>query len=546
MKNEITSLVITAVFLRILHSGSDVQYVSNGLTHNTCHYILYANVSRNHRVMKYIFKYASIPLVMFLLCVPGIQTSYAESIRKPVWAGQFYPDSKIALEKQIQELTQKAKETGFNPPAGKSLKAIIMPHAGYIYSGLTAAHASLAIPNNQFTKVILLGPDHRIGFENCAISNVTAYRTPLGVIPLHKDAANLRRESSLFTSIPASDTIEHSLEVILPFLQYYLSAFELVPIVVGYTKNTDRIASALHPLIDNQTLLVVSSDLSHFLPYKEAVRKDKETINMILNKKTTELAKSNLRACGITPIAILLKLAIQNDWQPVLIHYSNSGDTAGNKSKVVGYAAIAFYADTLNSAIETQSSRMNPQHGQTLLKLARHTIMKKLDMKIKTSESASLDAALTDNIFQMQSGTFVTLSIDGNLRGCIGNITPNGTISESVQRNAINAAFHDPRFGPLTSTEFKKVHIEVSILSDPKPLLYKNSTDLISKLRPNMDGVIINKDGLSATFLPQVWSQLPDPNLFLSHLCTKAGLQSNAWEKGPLDVFTYQVQYFEE
>jgi len=495
--------------------------------------------------MKYIIKYVFILLTFFVL-FPGIHISHAESIRKPVWAGQFYPALKTELEKQIQELTEKAKKTPFHPPAGKSLKAIIMPHAGYIYAGLTAAHVSLAIKNTPFAKVILLGPDHRIGFENCAISDVTAYQTPLGLVPIHKDAAKLRRESSLFTSIPASDTIEHSLEVPLPFLQQYLSTFELVPIVVGYPKSIDRIASAISPIVDNQTLIVVSSDLSHFLPYKDAVHKDHETIDMILNKKSAQLAKSNLRACGIAPILILLNLANQYDWQPVLIHYSNSGDTTGDKSKVVGYAAIAFYGNNPASHIQDNVNSISEDQGKTLLKLARHTIMKALDININASEATSLGSALKQDIFQTEKGTFVTLTINGNLRGCIGNISPHGTLLESVKRNATYAAFHDPRFEPLTAKEFKKVHIEVSILTEPKPLQYKNSADLISKLRPNIDGVIIQKDRASATFLPQVWRQLPDPHLFLSHLCRKAGLHPDTWEKSPLDVFTYQVQYFEE
>ncbi|MBW2364976.1 MAG: AmmeMemoRadiSam system protein A [Deltaproteobacteria bacterium] len=189
---------------------------------------------------------------------------------------------------------------------------------------------------------------------------------------------------------------------------------------------------------------------------------------------------------------------------------------------------------------------MKQEHGQVLVQLAKHTIMKYLDMKIKKTETASLNSALKNDIFQTQRGTFVTLSINGMLRGCIGNITPHGAIGESVKRNAISAAFHDPRFEPLTLKEFKNIHIEVSVLTDPKPLKYKNSTELISKLRPNIDGVIIKKDMASATFLPQVWRQLPNPEIFLSHLCRKAGLQPNAWQKSPLDVLIYQVQYFEE
>lgn len=498
--------------------------------------------------MIHICKYSFISLVFFLFCYSFVFTpiSLAESIRKPVWAGKFYPDSEAELRQTIQELTQKAQKTPFHPPPNNKLKAIIIPHAGYIYSGFTAAHVSIALKNQSFSKVILMGPDHRIGFENCAISDVDAYQTPLGRIPLHPDAQKLRNISFMFTSNPASDSQEHSLEVILPFLQYYLTSFKLVPIVVGHPRNIDQLASSIESIMDSNTLLVISSDLSHFLPYKEAVHTDTGTIQMILNKEFGKLSKSRRRACGIIPIATLLSLAIKNNWQPKLIHYSNSGDTAGDKSKVVGYAAIAFYTDQASSTAKGHLLTMSQDQGKALVRLARHTLMKKFDMKIKPSDAESLKSSLDSEVFRAERGIFVTLTIDNNLRGCIGNITPQGSIAESVQRNAMNAAFHDPRFSPMTKKEFKKAHIEVSILTEPKLLTYKNSADLIAKLRPNIDGVIIRKDMTSATFLPQVWDQLPTAEIFLSHLCRKAGLSPNTWEKSTLNVYTYQVQYFEE
>jgi AmmeMemoRadiSam system protein A len=143
-------------------------------------------------------------------------------------------------------------------------------------------------------------------------------------------------------------------------------------------------------------------------------------------------------------------------------------------------------------------------------------------------------------------GTFVTLKIDGQLRGCIGSLTPVESLREGVRRNAVNAAFRDPRFAPLSAGELERVEIEVSILTDPQPLVFKDSDDLLTKLRANVDGVIIRKGTAGATFLPQVWEQLPRSEDFLSRLCMKAGLGEDAWKKPGLDVLTYQVQYFEE
>ena len=186
------------------------------------------------------------------------------------------------------------------------------------------------------------------------------------------------------------------------------------------------------------------------------------------------------------------------------------------------------------------------KQGQLLVKLARKTIMKELAGKSTDFESDTLTPSLQSEGFQAHCGTFVTLKIQGQLRGCIGNLTSTESVLDGVKRNAVNAAFHDPRFPPLSAAELDRTEIEVSILSEPLPLEYRDSRDLMRKLRVNVDGVIIRKGHISATFLPQVWEQLPRPEKFLAHLCIKAGLPSDAWKSSELEVLTYQVQNFEE
>ena len=486
----------------------------------------------------------SILLTVCFISILPAKTVCAGNVREAVWAGSFYPASRSELKQTIDSLTLQAKQTNVQIPPHKQLKALILPHAGYIYSGLTAAHASLALRENRFDRVILMGPDHRIGFNNSAISDVKAYQTPLGLVRLSKDAAVLRRQSNLFRSIPDSDMLEHSVEVILPFLQHYIKNFEFIPIVIGRS-DVKLLVHAIEPLIDEKTLLVASSDLSHHLSYPEAVERDKETINMILNLESDKLLKSSNRACGIIPILIVLEMAGKYGWEPVLLHYSNSGDTAGGRSQVVGYAAIAFYGDS-SMQKHHNYQQINPQLGQALVKLARQTIMERLGLKISGKGSDLVAAALKDDALEVRRGTFVTLKIAGNLRGCIGSLAAKESILDGVKRNAVNAAFHDPRFSPLTVEEIEDVDIEISILTNPQPLEYTNGVDLISKLRVNVDGVILQKGRASATFLPQVWEQLPRPENFLSHLCVKAGLSANAWENTRLKISTYQVQYFEE
>jgi len=481
----------------------------------------------------------------WLVFFHSVKQADATDIRKPVWAGSFYPASKPELEKTIYQLSLHAKQTKVQFQSGKILKALILPHAGYIYSGLTAAHASLVLKEKQFSKVVLLGPDHRVGFRNGSISDYKAYQTPLGIIELHEDNEILRLQSDVFQTIPASDMSEHSLEVILPFLQSYLKEFKIVPVVLG-PGHIVGITDAIDPILDQNTLVVASSDLSHYLSYAEAVAKDKKTINMILNLEYGKLSKCSDCACGKMPILIVMEMALRHGWQPVLLHYSNSGDTAGGKTQVVGYAAIAFYGDLSMKKTNDSSQHFNQKHGQALVKLARKTIMERFGQKMAEHESDSLSAVLKDRCFHKCCGTFVTLKINDQLRGCIGNLTANESVLEGVRRNAINAAFHDPRFSPLIAKELENVDIEVSILTEPKLLEYRDSSDLLSKLRVNVDGVIIRKGSASATFLPQVWEQLPKSEEFLAHLCMKAGLPANTWKKDALEVKTYQVQYFDE
>lgn len=482
--------------------------------------------------------------IFFMIGHFFIAPGHAESIRKCVRAGQFYPAQASDLNQAIDDLTRKASATRVQAPPDKALKALILPHAGYVYSGWTAAHASLVLSKNRFSKVILLAPDHRVGFRGGAISDVSAYETPLGRIMLHPDAAKLCRDFDMFQSIPASDQAEHSIEVILPFLQRYMEKFELVPIVLGQC-DIHRIAAAIDPLIDQNTLVVVSSDLSHDLSYSDAVEKDRETIRMILHLDTGELTKHTDAACGMGPIRVLMDLAQQRAWQPLLLHYSNSGDTAGGRDRVVGYSAVAFYGGSSMQQNDSEQ-KLNSAQGQVLVKLARRTVSERLGQKTDAAESKAFETDLTDMDFQARRGTFVTLHKDGQLRGCIGSLAARESILDSVKHNALNAAFHDPRFPPLAADELDSVDFEVSILTEPQPLEYADSGDLLNKLRPKVDGVIIRKNAKSATFLPQVWNQLPRPEDFLSHLCRKAGLSFDAWQNTKLEVSTYQVRYFEE
>ena len=190
--------------------------------------------------------------------------------------------------------------------------------------------------------------------------------------------------------------------------------------------------------------------------------------------------------------------------------------------------------------------RLSEEQGQLLVELARKTIMEKLNIAFSSQHEDLLGEIGGDPLFQENRGVFVTLHRGGQLRGCIGNLGGTTPITKGVKDNANNAAFNDFRFSPVTVAELEKIEVEVSILSEPKALIFDGGDDLAARLRPDIDGVIIRKGGASATFLPQVWKQLPDVEMFLSHLCQKAALPADEWRQGDLEVMTYQVQYFTE
>jgi AmmeMemoRadiSam system protein A len=239
-------------------------------------------------------------------------------------------------------------------------------------------------------------------------------------------------------------------------------------------------------------------------------------------------------ACGKLPILTVMHLARQKGWQARLLDLRNSGDAAGDKSRVVGYSAIAFYA------VPTQA--FTPEERQRLLALARSSLT-------EVVTKGRLPAAATNGYsakFIQPKGCFVTLTKHGELRGCIGHILPQEALYRAVMDNAHSAALRDPRFPPVQPDELDKIEVEVSVLTEPQPLAFSSPEDLLAKLRPHKDGVVLKIGGSGATFLPQVWEQLPDKTEFLEHLARKAGCPASAWRNPGTLVYTYQVEAFSE
>lgn len=262
--------------------------------------------------------------------------SRAEVIRPPAVAGMFYPDEPHTLAGMVDRMLEEATET----PLGGKLVALICPHAGYVYSGPVAASGYRLLRGRNYRRVVVLSPSHRVAFRGLALPDCTAFATPLGTVPVWRGCRDLAlKEPFLLDSRPHAH--EHAIEVHLPFLQRTLNDFELVPIVFGAT-HAPIDASALVPLVDAETLIVVSTDLSHYQPYRLAQEIDRATLDVFL-AQNAELA-AGTDACGREPTSTLLGLSRRLKWNIQLLDYRNSGDTAGDKSRVVGYAALALTA----------------------------------------------------------------------------------------------------------------------------------------------------------------------------------------------------------
>jgi hypothetical protein len=432
-------------------------------------------------------------------------------LRQTAVAGQFYPGEPEALGRMVDECLARPRARHAVP------KALIAPHAGFIYSGPIAgtAYASLAPASERIARVVLIGPSHQVPFRGLAVSAANAFDSPLG--PVMVDCQAIGRIAGL-SGVQVRDDAhrhEHSLEAQIPFLQRVLGNFRIVPIVVG-DAGTEEIDAVLEALWGGpETLIVVSSDLSHYHPYEEANALDKAASEAI------ELLRPDLlkddQACGNRPIRGLLARARRLDLRATTLDRRNSGDTRGPKDRVVGYGAHAFEY--------SEAARLEPAHRATLLDAAVRSVRH----GVAAGEPPKVDIGTFAPQLEAMRASFVTLEIGGRLRGCIGSTAPHRPLVEDVVENAYKAAFADSRFPKLTVDELEHLSFSISILSTPRPIIFADEAALLAELRPDRDGLVLTASEKRGLFLPQVWATLPEPRTFLAHLKTKAGLAENYW-----------------
>jgi hypothetical protein len=492
-----------------------------------------------------------------LLSIFTIMETFSQNIttdRQPVAAGRFYPADKLTLTKELARLFESCKKAS----GSWDVRAIISPHAGYIFSGKIAAAAYSAIPKNKVYKnIFIIGSSHVMYFDGASVYNSGDFITPLGKVSVNKEIANKLILSNKVFNFPANAHLqEHSIEVQLPIIQYYFKYYPMVvPVIIGTDdENTvKKIAEALRPWFTSENLFVISSDFSHYPGYKDAVETDSFTAMSIVSgspKTFLKTLSTNTQKqipglatsmCGWTSGLTLLYLAEGNkNLEIKFIDYSNSGDSPNaGKDEVVGYNALAMIEKEHNEvplAKSDNSFSFNDAEKKQLFTIVKNSISSKLyDDKKFVIEEKSVSGNL-----KKPMGAFVTLKINGALRGCIGRFISSEPLFTVVQESAVSSAFEDPRFSPLTKEEFKKTDIEITVLG---PLRKINN---ISEIVLGKHGIYIKKGYKSGTMLPQVATENGwTVEEFLGFTSReKADLGWDGWKDA--EIFIYEGVVLEE
>ena len=467
--------------------------------------------------------------------------------RGPAVAGSFYPSGHDELQQMLSMYFAKA-------PAHKKdreVRAIISPHAGYVFSGEVAAAAFTQVdPQKVYKTIFIIGSSHRNAFAGASVYSTGNYITPLGMVNTDLETARkLVNENKILAFDPQYHRSEHSIEVQVPFLQYWLKTdFKIVAILLGTqdTATCAMIAEALEPYFTPDNLFVISTDFSHYPGYDDAVKTDKQVADAIVtndprkfllsveNPTKTHTANLATACCSWPSVLTLMYLTEKKtDLAYKQVLYKNSGDSPyGEKDRVVGYYALSLEQH------DNLSTTFSEKEKQQLLQLARNTIHVYLEKhQVPEIETDTLPTAIKN-----KSGAFVTLKKNGNLRGCIGHFEADKPLYKIVQQMAVAAATQDYRFAVVSLPEMDSIDIEISVLT---PL--QKITD-VNKIRLGIDGVYLSKGGRSGTFLPQVATDTGwNLEEFMGYCARdKAGIGWDGWEDKDCQIFVYQAIVFGE
>lgn len=492
-----------------------------------------------------------------MILLSGTAVIAESGVRQPAVAGSFYPAEPAKLEAAVRAYLEEAV-----PPAAARPLVLVAPHAGYIFSGQIAADAYRQAMGHDYEVVVVLGTNHTVAeFRGVSVHTGPGYRTPLGMAETDQELVErLLAAEEAVTFSPAVHEREHSVEVHLPFIQVAFPKAKIFPAVIG-TPDPDLCArfgrTLADVLKDKKALIVASSDLSHYPAYQDAIASDLTTLGAVTRLDPVALTRVLGRqmgtgteglatcACGEGPVRAAMEAAKQLEAiTGSIVSYANSGDTAvGDRSRVVGYGALAFYDRAVDVAPgprwlphdgDPTTAPLSAAERQALLAFARSSIERYL-----ATSTAPLARGFVPSLWRKQ-GVFVTLEKEGRLRGCIGHRHADRPLCQIVGGMALQAAFNDSRFPPVTAAEMTELEIEISLLS---PLTQVKGARAV---RLGRDGVLLRKAGREAVFLPQVATEQGwDRVQMMEALCRKAGLPPGDWRQGA-ELFTFQTESFSE
>jgi hypothetical protein len=488
---------------------------------------------------------ALLVLVILLIYPKVVSRGAAPKVRPTAVAGTFYPADPKELGAMLDGFLAHA-----TPAPVQDLVAVVAPHAGYIYSGPVAAWSYALLKNLKVDRVVIVAPSHYESFDFSSVYDGDAYSTPLGQVAVDRQfAAKLAgMDPSIKLSgvghTPTSQHLEHSLEVQLPFLQRTMGEVRIVPIIMGEQsyENCRALGLALAKLIrGTRTLIVASSDLSHFHTYDQAVAIDHKTLTAIEEWDYLSMSRNfDLRvweACGGGPIiATMIAAERLGATEARVLQYANSGDSTGDKSRVVGYGAVAFVKGAPGSATREKAFSLSQPEKDELMEIARKSVETAVRGRKTYDPPAPASEALAH-----ERGAFVTLHKHGDLRGCIGYVAPIKPLYLTVRDVARAAALDDPRFGPVGVGELASLEYEISVLSPMRRVLD------VKEIQVGVHGLLIRQGGTEGLLLPQVpTEQHWDRATFLEQVCNKAGLPSGAWKNPGADLFRFTALVFGE
>ena len=476
-------------------------------------------------------------IVLLISCL----NADTKDIRMPVVAGRFYPRNASELKQMVTGFLDQCEIRH----ADRTVSALVVPHAGYPFSGRIAACAFKEVSRQSFDLAIVLAPSHREAFQGATLYPGDAYQTPLGEITIDQKAAKkLLTSCPVLNSSKTGHLYEHAVEVVLPFLQVLNPELKFIPIVMGQCDYDacQELARCIADLYAQYNiLLIASSDLYHGYSYSECVRSSKATLNAIVELEPEPLFRGfvnqSFSACGAEAVVTVSKAAgLMGAHKPEILCETNSGDVSGDKSGyVVGYGAVAFYQP--ESVIDkTEYPQLKLGAQQELMRLARQA----LEYRVRGIAFEPVPPQHQEN--NDKRGVFVTLLRDGHLRGCIGRHIGNKPLYRLVPEMTAAAAFQDHRFAPVGPDEVDDIDIKISVyLSDPCRI------QSVHDYHPGEHGIILYKSNRSATFLPHVPEEAgwDDVEQVMRNLCWKAGLDKDDWKQDAL-LWVYKTQVFDQ